>query len=487
MSQDEAEKPKQIRLHIGAISPQLAESIGELEARFAKYGTVVSPIELHHREILNTYYGYLEFKTTPKEYIAMKKAFSKVKFKESVISIQTAKPDYKLRWTRDQARPDPPPSKDALKRRYGKPRREIDVIPGRIRKTPRKKYRYMTFRIIIGSTKKIIKCPKKKLWGFLRDRKLDEVSWQYANGQWRDGNGDVIETVDFQPVVAKPGVGLLGGNKDKPTETSEGDIDDEIEQERLRNLSILEKMFGSVGEDYVPKASVDSRHDDFEEPVKPESEDESNSSSASDSSNASDSDDDSSSSSSEQEEDDDMADWESHPNFQKVDAIETEDKKEEEVASVEEVASAKPVNSTKTLRGLFNPAEGSGQFSLFGDNFAEDDDLDNTVLQEIDEAEAKQKKASKGKGAESSLFAGEAMQPVSSVRKGLFFGHFESPFLSSQSQVALLPTLQFDSKQWDELFYSKRSDWAKKFKGRRREALRVIEKKNKARRRTAAA
>lgn len=473
--EDDQNKATSVKLFIGAISQQLADSIDELDSRFSKYGKIISPIDLHKKPTLDTYFGYTTLEITPKQLVALRQAFNKVKFKGTVLAIETARPDYKERWATDNARRDPPPSKDQLKRKYGKPRREVDIIPGKMRKTPRKRAKYMTFRIQIGSKKTILKCPKKKLWGVMKNKKIDEMVWQYSHGQWKDGNGDIIETVDFQPVATKSGVSLIGStstSKDSKTlqkPESETIADEEAEEERQRNLSILDKIFGDAAEDFMPKALIDSRGNELEL--------------------------DENDSEKENEDDEDMADWENHSNFKKVEATNDMnpaiDNEDEDVEMAErsnkqekEDKTSNAINSTKTLRNLFNPAENSGQFFLFGGDNADNEDFDNTVLDEINEAE-KQQASIKPKSADDISFASSFPPAVAKVRKGLFFGHFESPFLSSQSQVALLPLLQFDKEAWETLFYDKRSDWAKKYKARRREALRQIEKKNKARRRTA--
>lgn len=493
MTTTSVDSPVNTRIYVGSISQQLSDSIDDLSTRFSKYGKVVKDIELHKKPTLDSYFGYITLEITPQKFGELKKAFNKVKFKSSVLTIDAAKPDYQQRWAADKARKDPPLTKVDALRKYGKKRREIDVIPGRMRTTPRKKYKYMTFRIFIGDKKIMLKCHKKKLWGIVKDKKFDEMIWRYSNRKWLDGNGDVIESVDFQPIQTKTGISLIKkDDKDKQTTTATiGSTveDDEEEAERQRNLDILEKMFGGATENFMPKASIDTRADD-DVPIKPESESEDTSSSDSDSS----SDDDSSSDSdsdSDNEDESEKNEWEEDKHFKKVDQIEStkpkakitteEDVEMEDVSTKKEILK-KPTNSTSTLRSLFNPTGDSGGFNLFGSNTDDiDEDMDNEILKEIDEAEAAAKSQASKNG--SDPYFALNLPKVNKVRKGLFFGHFESPFLASQSQVALLPTLDFDSEKWEEEFQEKRSSWSKKFKGRRKEALRQIEKKNKARRR----
>lgn len=472
----------EIRVYVGAICQLLADSISDLEDRFAKYGTITSSIELHKKPTLDTYFGYFTIKTTPDKWAALRHAFNKVKFKGSNITIEKALPDYKTRWEQDRAKKDPLPTKDELRRKYGLPRREIDVIPGRMREAPRKKFRYMTFRIMIGKKQKILKCPKKKLWGILKDRKLEELVWQYSKGQWKDGNGDTIETIDFRPISTMKGVSLTAPEDDNE------DLE-EVEEERNRNLSILESLFANVDEDFIPKASLHKDDEATDKPLyggqfvqenkKYETYE-------------------------DDEEEDDEEPWKKSPNFKEAKPIEKEQDisepqdRDEEMLDVEETKETNETNdsnalsskpSTKVLRSLFNSEEAGGSFSLFGGQFEEQEDLDNSIIERIEQAETVQKKVINDNSKKVDVVYNDfdASTQRNVIKKGLFFSHFESPFLQSQSQVAMLPQLtDFQKDKWEEHFFSKRSDWAKKYKNRRREALRSIEKKNKARRHTSA-
>lgn len=491
MAESSADTPVHTRIYVGSISQHLADSIDDLSSRFSKYGSLVKDIELHKKPTLDTHFGYITLDISPKKFAELKKAFNKVKFKGSVLSIDAAKPDFQERWAVDKARKNPPLTKTEALRKYGKKRREIDVIPGRLRTTRRKKYRYMTFRVFIGEKKIVVKSHKKKLWGIVKDKKFDEMIWRFSNRKWLDGNGDVIETVDFQPIQTKTGVSLIKNddNDEHAVVKKSAEEEEEEEAERQRNFDILEKMFGNASKDYMPKASIDTRADDDVE-MKPVSEAED--SSSDDSDKDSDSDSESDSDDEEEEEEEEKSEWENHKNFQKVEKIEEPKPKQSSANTkpatkdedkVEEKSTHKVVNSTSTFRNLFNPAEDTGSFSLFAANSGDiDDDMDDTVLKEIDEAEAAAAKSQANKK-DTDPFSLLSFPAVNKVRKGLFFGHFESPFLSAQSQAALLPTLAFENEKWQEQFYDKKSEWSKKFRARRKEALRQIEKKNKARRR----
>lgn len=460
MSEDN-KKVKKIRLHIGAISKQLADDITSLESRLAKYGDVLSPLELHEKPALETYFGYITMSLSTAKYGALKGALNGVKFKGSVLTVSEAKPDWKTRWDADQARPESAKlSQTQCIRKYEQHRREIDVIPGRERTTKRKNINHMTIRVFVGNRKKILTCPKKKLWGYMKDRQLDHLVANYSHGKWRDHNGDIVETVDF---AIKP---VMTATKSKPSKAKENntadnenqgtleddDEDEELREERERNLNILQSMFGNDEKTGVTAPM----------PMKINESD-----------------------------DDDLSDWENLQNIKTkvsedvdfADAPEEFHESEKEVQEEPEEPEQPTTNSTSQLRALFNPTEDDAPFSLFAAGGDTDDIQEDVVMNDpietpvvILEAPSKSSATSSDKQS--------AQRIYTSSNKGLFFPHFDSPFLNSQSQIASLAKFPLDKEAWEKEFYERRGEWNRVVRRRRRDVVRQIHKKNQAKRRT---
>lgn len=103
----------EIRLHVGNISPKLAENLESLNTRFSKFGTIVKPLEVHTKVLADKYFGFITLSLTPVDYEKIRNAFHEVVFMGMKLTINEAKPAYN--WTKDNARPDLKKS-DRLKR-----------------------------------------------------------------------------------------------------------------------------------------------------------------------------------------------------------------------------------------------------------------------------------------------------------------------------------------------------------------------------------
>lgn len=439
---------KQIRLHIGAISKQLAKDKSSLESRLAKYGEVVSSLELYEKPALETYFGYITMKLTTAKFGALKGALNGVKFKGSVLVISEANPDWKARWEADQAQPEKKKlTETQCIRKFEKREREIDVIPGRERTTKRKNINNMTVRVFIGKRKKILTCPKKKLWGFMKDKQLDHLVAEYSHGKWRDHNGDIVETVDFKIKPSKPSSTVVASAEPSSKDSQAIDVedeDDELREERERNLNILQNMF----------RENDGEVTTFVKPMIPDDED-------------------------------DVSDWENLQSMKPkisedadfadtpIQQIEHEEEPEDEIPAP---------NSTSTLRALFNPTEETAPFSLLG-NSGDDEDIQVDVVM-VDPIETPVVIIEPPKPSSSAAEKQPAARIYATSNKGLFFPHFDSPFLNSQSQVASLAKFTLDKEAWEKEFYESRGEWNRTVRRRRRDVVRQIHKKNQAKRRT---
>lgn len=74
-----------------------------------------------------------------------------------------------------------------------------NVIAGRLRKTPRSKYRLkdVSFRVNVNGQLKTYKCYKTKLWGYERNKPLADLVFRFSNNYWRDANGHILDKLDF--------------------------------------------------------------------------------------------------------------------------------------------------------------------------------------------------------------------------------------------------------------------------------------------------
>lgn len=457
MSTKDSSENTEIRLHIGSISNQLASDEAALKSRLEKYGEIIKPLEFHQKPTQDTKFAYVTMKMSQANLGSLKKALNGFKFKGSVLTINQAKPDWTQRWAQDQARPNPRPTRDQCIRKYETPNREIDIIPGRMR-TVKRKYRSdkkMTVRIWFGDRlKKTWNLPKKKLWGMMKERKLEHLVHDYSHGKWRDGNGDIVEVVDFsvkpwsKSTPSSKSFDLTMKAKDEELE----DGDEEAREERERNENILQSMFGASAGDIPAPMQLDS---DEEFPIETKK------------------------SYNDNDDDDEDFDWD---NLKRT----THPAPEEgltDIKSEQHDEETEDINSTSRLRSLFNPTTEASSFSLFG-NIADDEDIQDDVVMadpvETPAIEIKAPAPSKAKNSDDSTTA----RPYAPTVKGLFFPHFDSPFLSAQSQISTLSTFTFDKEEWEKKFFDTRAEWSSKFKKRRKGVVKQIQKSNKHKRRT---
>ena len=89
--EDEAET---IRLYIGNISKQLSDNLTPLVDRLERFGKLNSEIELKCKETFQdvNYFGFVQINISPNQFKKLSAAFHKVKFMNSMLVIQKAKP-----------------------------------------------------------------------------------------------------------------------------------------------------------------------------------------------------------------------------------------------------------------------------------------------------------------------------------------------------------------------------------------------------------
>jgi nucleolar protein 8 len=260
--------------------------------------------------------------------------------------------------------------------------------------------------------------------------------FRYENGLWKDSHGEIVESI----------------RQGEPAEDAMEQVEIGSGDERQMNISVLESLF-SKDIKPMPKVSIsDDEHDrdegsDINEEIELVIDDREGSNNIVQFSNT-----------------DDAA---APRPFTDVDWDEDD---VEEAGHKDAPPGAALVNDTSTLRSLFNPPEESNSFRLFR---GEDESSD------IDEAELPDNEVM------APILRPVTVEEVPLVTQrgsvGLFFGHFESPFLYSQTQAAKMDAGVFDRNKWEEQFWTSRGDWNRELRKRRRDVSRQQRKRAMAR------
>lgn len=459
------DRQKTVRLHVGALSEALVHNISDLEDRFAKLGTVVKSFEIHQKPLLGYYYGYLTMRLSKSQLLKLRSSFNGVRYKGAQLTVNLARPDHQQQWEKDVRRND---GKSADRKRnamfarkrvariqkaHANPFDLYNNLQGRMRKTPRKgDLKNMPTRVIINGKLRIPKCRKTKLWGYDKTKNAKDLSFQYSNGKWKDGNGHVIERHVRKNVLSLPSA--FEEDTKEQTEDMDQDLDEEINEEEGRNNALLESLMGSYDFDKPAEANEDlsSSYESGSEYELEGPED------------------------SDNDEDYDIKHTncvkptqkslveeykQQHPEYlnkkePNSDEQDNEDLDEEFIPSfgskpeTNEVASNG--NDTEKLRSLLNPETASG-FKFFEG--------------ESDESDEEKEKSSKARQA----IIEEHIKPNRNF--GLFFAHFESPFLVAQTQVAKLKDFKVgEDYKYEDWFFDNRGQLNRAFRRRRREAER---------------
>ncbi|KAK6203280.1 putative nucleolar protein required for 60S ribosome biogenesis [Scheffersomyces amazonensis] len=95
------------RIHVGNISPKLAEKPESLTSRFEKFGKITIPLELHTKPITSHYFGFMSLEITNKNWDALKRSLNGIQFMGLKLSIEEAKKSsFQDEWKKDVNRPD---------------------------------------------------------------------------------------------------------------------------------------------------------------------------------------------------------------------------------------------------------------------------------------------------------------------------------------------------------------------------------------------
>ncbi|VEU20568.1 DEKNAAC101428 [Brettanomyces naardenensis] len=451
------DRSRTLRLHVGGLSKSLVEDISDLEDRFSKVGTIVTPFEIRHKPVAEYNYAYVTMRLTKEELRKLQSSFNGVQYKGSKLTIGLARPDYHERWLKNSRRQDMKVSdrrKNSelarlrnirIEEAHNNPFDAFCVVRGRLRETPRKiDPKKMTMRVLIGGKLKFPRSKKNKLWGYDKTRKPRDLSYECIGGKWRDGNGHIIERHVRQHALMEP--------SEYEEEAEAAVEEEEIGAERDRNTGLLESLMGN----YDFEKPVDLEDDNSEYESGTEFED--GKIEISDDEEATDVKTRSDGKSALEEY------QKQHPEFTK---------KEKEPATVEKVASS---DDTEKLRSLLNPPESDFKFS-FGGPQEDEDELSPIVSTAAS--------VSAPSIIEPSIPAPSVSIPsiTAAPRKdvGLFFTHFESPFLVAQTQLSRLQQLNagkdLDYEKW---FWANRGDLNRTFRRKRRDAMKHSRKERSA-------
>lgn len=271
------EIPRLYRIHIGGISPDLAKSISDLETRITKFGHVVKPLELHQKSTLNYHFAYISMHLKRSEFLQLKMMFDGTRFKGSKLSLQLANDDFQTRWKKDFKRQDTNIAARKLRELTALKRSERinnkDVNPfelsrvcrGRMRKTPRKEdLKNLTIRIKVGGRLKIIKCLKSKLWGYDKNRKIRDLTYRFVGGEWRDGNDHVVDRISGKTIVFDDsGISV----RDNTSNKMKDEIDMELKEEQTKTNLLLARILNQYNFDQpveIDEFSPDHKNSDSE-------------------------------------------------------------------------------------------------------------------------------------------------------------------------------------------------------------------------------
>lgn len=265
------ETRKVLRIHVGGISKELANSVDELERRFGKIGKIVKSFEIHEKPILDYYFGFITMKLNNTEFRQLKKSWNDVRFKGSKLTIAIAKDDYLKRWDHDSRRQDTKIS-DRKRRQKVADERNVRILQksvnpfklllvskGRMRKTPRKTdLKNLTIRININGKLKIIKCKKTKLWGVAKNKTIRDLTYRFIAGEWRDGNDHVIDRLSNKIVIFNHNNMITV--HDAIEKLDEKEIEEEFNEEKAKNNKVLEEMLNKYNFD--KPVELDNANDD---------------------------------------------------------------------------------------------------------------------------------------------------------------------------------------------------------------------------------
>lgn len=410
---------------------------------------------------------------------------------------------------------------------YSRTSGRAEVVKGRMRTTPRPAAHFIrkeqTMRLLINGELKQIKCYKTKLWG-VEKKSAGELTYRYSNGTWRSGDDHIVERVSRS--VDKCGVdgsqaASYGADAhhvdemevekdkdvnstvlanffetfdfDKPVELDDGKSDDEsgvtFDSKGRKNIELYDfetKGFVDFDDDGKEQGNGESlqtflsTHERPQEEVYFDEDDEGN-------------------------ELDPTTLGEQYATEaikeQYDEEHKEEDDKDEKVSNIVDEAEVSPEqNETENLRSLFESSKPTNSlfaadsgFKLGLDESDDDIDVEKNLVDEEEQRKLAEQISLKQQEQEEEVQS----TAVSTKKFGLFWTHFESPFMQTQTQLSkighaneaiTLPgeedgnELRDDGRgeedAYERWFWLMRGEVGRECKRRKRDVLRTLKKRH---------
>lgn len=101
-----SESPSLRRIHIGNISPKLAQNVLSFTTRLAKFGTIKSDLDIRSKPVNDFHYGFIDMEITEEQFKKLKSSLNGILFMGLKLTVDLAKDNYQTRWLQDSRRAD---------------------------------------------------------------------------------------------------------------------------------------------------------------------------------------------------------------------------------------------------------------------------------------------------------------------------------------------------------------------------------------------
>ncbi len=248
----------QKRIFVGNIFHNADDCYSELLDRFGKFGDCQDfQFEKHN------HFAFIDIRFNDEaDFNKLRKSFNNVKFKGNILKVDEAKPNWETTWAVQHAKDlkEDIILNAKMKKKNWQHYKKMEnvakswkdhkeVIAGRMREAPRKRsqLRNITFRINVNGSLKVYKCYKTKLWGYERNKELNDLVYKFTNNFWKNGYNHIVDRLDYSRAVKtvrfKNGLKQLTVSKDENVCSGEMDSDENMsEEEKEKNNVILNDL-----------------------------------------------------------------------------------------------------------------------------------------------------------------------------------------------------------------------------------------------------
>lgn len=101
-----SDTPSLRRIHIGNISPKLAQNAESFTARLGKFGSVKSELDIRSKPVNDFHYGFIDMEISDEQFKKLKSSLNGILFMGLKLTVDLAKDDYQTRWLQDSKRAD---------------------------------------------------------------------------------------------------------------------------------------------------------------------------------------------------------------------------------------------------------------------------------------------------------------------------------------------------------------------------------------------